>query len=74
MRLAVQVVLDQVLFLHKFWSDRPSKVITLRVARRAQAHVTVGVDDAVRREDAVRGDEVLKRFHRLSRFHRINRP
>jgi acyl-coenzyme A synthetase/AMP-(fatty) acid ligase len=57
-RLAVEVVLDEVRFLDQLRRDRSGKVVALRVARRAQADVAVGVDDAVRREDAIPRDEV----------------
>jgi hypothetical protein len=48
--------------LHDLWSDRTGKKEALRIARRAQADVAVGVDDAVRGEDAVSGDEVFQFF------------
>jgi hypothetical protein len=61
-RLAVEVVLDQVLDLDALGCERARQVIAVRVFRRAQADVAVGVDDAVVRENAVRGDEVVKFF------------
>ena len=59
-RLAVEVVLDDVLHLHDLRRERAREEVALRVARRAQADVAVGVDHAVRGEDAVGGDEVFE--------------
>jgi hypothetical protein len=63
-RLAVEVVLDQIVFLDKLGSNGAGEVIPLRIARRAQADVPVGVDDAVCRKNAVRSDQVLEFFQR----------
>src|SRR3989441_3367034 len=62
-RPAVEVVLQEIFFLNLFWCNGTSEVVTRRVARRAQAHVPVGVDHAVLSEDAVSRDEVFERFH-----------
>src|SRR5437773_7983468 len=62
-RPAVEVVLHQVCELHALGRDRARYEIAVRVARRAQAHVPVGVDHAVLSEDAVSRDEVFERFH-----------
>ena len=70
-RIAVQVVLDQVLFVHQFRSDGARQVVALRVARRAQADVAVGIDDAVRGEDAVSRDEVFQRLRNRLPFSRL---
>jgi hypothetical protein len=61
-RLAVEVVLDEIGFLDQLRRNRSRQVVALRVARRAQADVAVGVDDAVRREDAVSRDQVFQFF------------
>src|SRR6185503_2934531 len=62
-RHAVQVVLQDVLDLHFLRRERARDEIALRVRRRADAHVPVGVDHAVLGERAVRGYEVLEIFH-----------
>jgi hypothetical protein len=58
--MAVEVVLDQIFFIDQFRSNGARQVVTFRIARRAQADVAVGVDDAVRRQDAVCGYEVVE--------------
>src|SRR5467141_947411 len=62
-RPAVEVVFHQVLELHFLGGERVREVIALRIARRAQAHVPVGVDHAVLRQDAVSRDEVFELVH-----------
>src|SRR5437879_8794429 len=62
-RLAVEIVLHQVLELHALGGDRAREEITVRIARRTQAHVPVGVDHAVLRQDAVSRDEVVELCH-----------
>src|SRR5205807_6994610 len=62
-RPAVEVVLHQILELHALGGDRAREEIAVRIARRTQAHVPVGVDHAVLRQDAVSSDEVVELFH-----------
>src|SRR5207237_10134498 len=62
-RPAVEVVFQKIFFVNLFWCNGPGEVITRRIARRAQAHVPVGVDHAVLGQDAVSRDEVFERFH-----------
>jgi hypothetical protein len=64
-RLAVEVVLEDVFHLHGLGRDGAGEEETLRILRRAQADVAVGVDHAVLGEDAVGGDQVFeqRRFH-----------
>jgi hypothetical protein len=48
--------------LYQFGGKGARQEVAFRVARRAQADVAVGVDDAVRREDAVGSDEIFELF------------
>ena len=61
--IRVQVVLDHVLRLHPLRGKRAREVIALRIARRAQADVPVGVDHAVLGEDAVGSNEIVEMVH-----------
>jgi len=62
-RPAVEVVFEDVLGLHPLRRDGVRQVIAVRILRRAQADVAIGVDHAVLGEDAVRGDQVVEIFH-----------
>lgn len=59
-RRAVEVVLDEIVFLNALRREGSREVIAVRVLWRAQADVPIGVDDAVAGEDAVRRDQVLQ--------------
>src|SRR5260221_5470355 len=67
-RIRVEVVLDHVLDLHALRGERARQVIALRIRRRAQADMPVGVDHAVFGEDAIRSDEVFEWVHVQSAF------
>src|SRR4051812_28964573 len=60
---AVEVVLDEVLDLHRFGSDGPREVVAVRIARRAHADVPIRIDHAMGNEDAVGRNEVFEVFH-----------
>ena len=62
-RIGVEVVLEDVLRLHPLRRERAREVIALRIRRRAQADVSIGVDHAVLGKDAIRSDEVFEMVH-----------
>src|SRR5947207_6336322 len=62
-RIAVEIVLHDVLRHHQFRRNRARQKVAHGIEVRAHAYVPVGVDDAVLRENSVCGDEVFDDAH-----------
>ena len=62
-RIAVEIVLHDVLRHHQLRRKRARQEIALGIAVRAHAYVSVGIDDAVLGQDSVCGDQVFGVAH-----------